>query len=240
MSYADAASHYTPPGQPQPNPALLNTDQPSASLVADDSAKVGIVAPDFKQHPQTTTSEFEPPTIHLPKDSTQKKSGKSHANRGPRGLDSKSAAHWASVVKEVVLRPAVAGGLLGVVNVGIIGYTGYTFYSEPHLRRNPQAISAAVVGSVALLGLEGFGAEKFRQEEQGKDDAAVVAQYFHENPGMFQGLLGVLNVGILGTTGYVTYSNWDRWDRRTVSAVTGGLFCLWAGEGYLLSSSRQT
>lgn len=76
------------------------------------------------------------------------------------------------------------------MNLGVIGYAGYTFYSEPHLRRSPQALSATVAGSVALLGLEGYGAEKLRQEH-GKDDAAVVAQYFRENPGMFQGLLGV-------------------------------------------------
>jgi len=239
MSYADVASNYTPAGQPQPDPSLLNTKQPLASPIADDTAKVGVVPNDFKQHPHTTTSEFEPPTPDLPKDSSQKKSGKSHPHRGPRGLNSKDAAHWASVVKEIVLRPTVAGGLLGVVNLGIIGYTGYTFYSEPHLRRSPQAISATIAGSVALLGLEGFSVEKCRRGEQGKDDAAVVAQYFHENPGMFQGLLGIVNFGILGTTGYVTYVNWDRWDRRTVGAIAGGLLSLWAGEGYLLTSSRQ-
>jgi hypothetical protein len=114
MSYAKVASSYTPPGQPQPDPALLNTDQPSASSVADGSAKVSVVAPDFKHRPQTTAPETEHFSPHLPGDSTQKKTGKSHSNRGPRGLDSKSAAHWASVVKEVVLRPNVAGGLLGV------------------------------------------------------------------------------------------------------------------------------
>jgi hypothetical protein len=75
------------------------------------------------------------------------------------------------------------------VNLGIIGYSGYTFYSEPHLRRSPQALSTAIAGSVVLLGLEGYGLDKLRQKTD-KDDAAVVSQYFHENPGMFQGLLG--------------------------------------------------
>jgi hypothetical protein len=74
-------------------------------------------------------------------------------------------------------------------NLGIIGYSCYRFYSEPHLRRSPQALSTALASSVVLLGLEGYGVEKLRQKED-KDDVAMVSQYFRENPGMFQGLLG--------------------------------------------------
>jgi len=239
MSYANVTSHYTPSeGQAHADPALLNTQSPTASNIADDTAKVGVVAPDFKKHPATETSEFQPKTVY-----TSKKSSKSPSKRTHRDFNSKEvadeAAHWAAVVKEVVLRPGVASGLVGVVNLGVIGYAGYTFYSEPHLRRSPQALSATVAGSVVLLGLEGFGAEKLRQEH-GKDDAAVVARYFRQNPGMFQGLLGAVNVGIIGSTGYATYKNWDRWDKKTVGAITGALFTLWAGEGYLLAASKDS
>jgi len=236
MSYASAASHYTPAGQPQPDQALLNTEPSTASNVADDSAKVNLVSSDFKENPETTTSTFALPAAHLPNEPSHKRS-KAHSKHGHH--NSKSAEQWFSVVKEVVLRPTVAGGLVGVVNLGVIGYAGYTFYAEPNLRKSPQALSATLAGSVLLLGFEGYGAERFRQNE-GKDDTAVVAQYFRENPGMFQGLLGVLNVGVMGVTGYLAYANWNKWDKRTVSAITGGIFTLWAGEGYLLSTSRDS
>jgi hypothetical protein len=138
-----------------------------------------------------------------------------------------------------------------IVNLGIIGYAGYAFYTEAQLRRNPRVISAAIVGSVALLGLEGYVVETLRHNE-GKDDTAVIAQYFHENPSKFQGLFGVcessdvntfylfipvtdstvaVNVGVVGLTGYMMYKNWHALDTRTVAAVAGGVITLWAGEG---------
>lgn len=116
MSYANVAANYTPSeGQAHADPALLNTERPTASNVADDTAKVGLVAPDFKQHPATETSEFQPKTVHI---SSSQKKGKSPAKRGHRDFNSKEAAqeaaHWAAVMKEVVLRPGVASGLVGV------------------------------------------------------------------------------------------------------------------------------
>lgn len=114
MSYANVTSHYTPSeGQAHADPALLNTQSPTASNIADDTAKVGVVAPDFKKHPATETSEFQPKTVQ-----TSKKSSKSPSKRTHRDFSSKEvadeAAHWAAVLKEVVLRPGVASGLVGV------------------------------------------------------------------------------------------------------------------------------
>ena len=85
MSYADVTAHNAPPpsmqvclhtlnsilnsklkntsfffSQPKPDPALLNTEQPKSGIVADDTAKVNIVSPDFKRDPTTVTSEKHP------------------------------------------------------------------------------------------------------------------------------------------------------------------------------------
>src|SRR4051812_30025494 len=61
MSYASIAAQNAPPlsEQPHPDTALLNTDPPTAPSTADDAAKVNVVAPDFRENPQTLTSEAE-------------------------------------------------------------------------------------------------------------------------------------------------------------------------------------
>jgi hypothetical protein len=121
MSYASVTSHNAPADQPLPDPALLNTTKPTASGIADDTAKVGVVSPNFKQNPATTTSTYKPPRYDeeesdsSPHHRTKKdnKDNKAKAKKLAREAE-KEAIHWSAVAKELVLRPPVAGGLVGV------------------------------------------------------------------------------------------------------------------------------
>jgi len=117
MSYASVTSHNAHADQPLPDPALLNTTKPTASGIADDTAKVGVVSPNFKQNPATTTSTYQPPQYDeeeadsSPHRRTAK--NKAKAKKSAREAE-KEAIHWSAVAKELVLRPPVAGGLVGV------------------------------------------------------------------------------------------------------------------------------
>ncbi|KZV63163.1 hypothetical protein PENSPDRAFT_758196 [Peniophora sp. CONT] len=71
--------------------------------------------------------------------------------------------------KDVILRPHVAGGLI-VVNLSIIGASGYLLYTDPRYRRDARALGAAVVGSLALFGAEGALAESYLQTPEGQAD----------------------------------------------------------------------
>ena len=120
MSYASVTSHNTFSEQPLPDPALLNTSKPTASGVADDTAKVGVVAPDFKQNPATTTSTHRPPRYGYEEEESDpsplhrtKKDNKAKVKKVARDAE-KEVVHWSAVAKELVLRPPVAGGLIGV------------------------------------------------------------------------------------------------------------------------------
>ncbi|KAI0823391.1 hypothetical protein BC628DRAFT_1325257 [Trametes gibbosa] len=240
MSYASVAAHNAPPPSEQPHPDLgfFTTEPPSASNIADDAAKLNIVAPDFKKHPATTTSvqDIAPdlPTPGAPKSNKPR--------RYLKEVEDEGFYLW-NVAKHYILRPSVAGGLLGLLNLGVLGGTAYTFYTKPHLRRDTRAIASTVAAALTLFGAEGFAAEKYRETPRGrreaekakKEGAALyrVAREHILRPGVLGGLLGVVNAGILGAVGYFSYINWDRpyWDRRTVSAVSVGLLTLWSGEG---------
>lgn len=129
------------------------------------------------------------------------------------------------------------------VNVGLIGFAGYSLYNEPRLRSDRQFLTTASIGFLALFGLEGYAAERYVQTPEGraerekaKKEGAAVMRHTKEvvlRPGVLGGLVGVANLGVLGGVGYAAYTNWDRpaWDRRIVSAVTIGLLGLWGGEG---------
>ncbi|KAI0743946.1 hypothetical protein C8Q80DRAFT_1272567 [Daedaleopsis nitida] len=245
MSYASVAAHNAPPPsqQPHPDPALLTTEPPSADNIAEDAAKVNIVAPDFKQHPATTTSIKDIPS--------DKYSAPSKRRRYIDEAEEEGLYIW-NLAKQYLLHPAVFGGLLGIVNIGLVSGTAYTFYSKPHLRRDTRAIASAVAGTLTILGAEGFAAEKYRETPRGqreakkaKQEGAMIYRHVREQvlrPGVLGGLLGVLNAGVLGAVGYFSYTNWDRpsWDRRIVSAVSVGLLSLWTGEGYVAERYRTT
>ncbi|KAI0645892.1 hypothetical protein C8Q79DRAFT_723341 [Trametes meyenii] len=233
--------------QPHPDPALLTTEPPSADNLADDAAKLNIVAPDFKQHPETVTSAQDI-TKDLP---TPGESKEGRSRRYLHEVEEEGFYLW-NAARHYLLRPAVAGGLLGLVNVGLVGGAAYTYYTKPHLRRDTRAIVSTVAAALTLFGAEGYAAEKYsetprgqREAEKAKKEGAALYRVAREHilrPGVLGGLLGVLNAGILGTVGYFSYINWDRpyWDRRTVSAVTVGLLTLWSGEGYLAERYRTT
>lgn len=236
MSYASVTSHNASADQPLPDPALLNTTKPTASGVADDTAKVGVVAPNFKQNPATTTSTYKPPRYGEEESDSSphhrsKKDNKAKAKKLARDAE-KEAVHWSAVAKELVLRPPVAGGLVGVVNLGLIGYTGYKFYNEPHLRHDHTFVTSTIAGTAVILGLEGYGAQTFAPVREEED---VLIQYVRQNPKSTRTLFAILNVGILGATGYLTYSKWNRWDNRTFLTLAAGLASFGLGESYMVS-----
>ncbi|KAF9653784.1 hypothetical protein BDM02DRAFT_1069769 [Thelephora ganbajun] len=235
MSYASVTSHNAPADQPLPDPALLNTAKPTASGVADDTAKVGVVSPNFKQNPATTTSTYQPPRyVEEESDSSpHRRTAKNKAKAKKLAHDvEKEAIHWSAVVQELVLRPSVAGGLVGVVNLGLIGYAGYKFYNEPHLRQDHMFLTSTIASAAVVIGLEGYGAQTFAPVREEED---VLIQYVRQNPKATRTLFAVLNVGILGATGYLAYSKWNRWDNRTFVTLAAGLASFGLGESYLVS-----
>ncbi|KAJ6475249.1 hypothetical protein C8R47DRAFT_1142771 [Mycena vitilis] len=148
---------------------------------------------------------------------------------------------WDSA-KHYLLRPGVAGGLIGLVNIGLLAGAARAFYVQPHYRRDTAVVSTAVASTLAILGVEGYAAEAYRktaagqeEERRAKEEGAAVYRLLREQilrPGTLGGLVGLINLGILGAIGYFSYENWDRsWDRRMVSAVSAGLLTLSVGEG---------
>lgn len=199
----------------------------------------------------------------IPKEADAKKKARKVTEKAKRELDRAEAEgeHLWDVAKEQLLRPGVAGGLIGLsesilrlvpdnieqisfaVNVGLIGSASYALYTDPFLRRDTRFLSTLAVSSLAILGIEGFAADKYAQTESGRVEAqrakaegAAVWRHTREvvlRPGVLSGIVGVVNVGILGTVGWFGYANWDapRWDRKVVSAVGCGLLTLWGVEG---------
>ena len=69
--------------------------------------------------------------------------------------------------REVVLRPGVLGGLVGLANVGILGGVGFVAWKNwerPTWDR--RVVSAVSVGLLGLWSVEGALAEKYRQESR--------------------------------------------------------------------------
>ncbi|THH15476.1 hypothetical protein EW146_g5004 [Bondarzewia mesenterica] len=238
MSYASVAAQNAPPlsEQPQPDPVLLNTGAPEPTAPADDAAKVNVVPSDFKENPTTITSEAG-------KDLAKgDESEKPEAHDRVHEFEAEGYHYW-HVAKEYLLRPAVAGGLVGIVNLGLFAGAGYAYYTHPSLRRDTKVIASTAAVAAVLLGGEGYAAEKFRESPRGQEEerkarkeGSLIYRHAREQilrPGVLGGIVGLINVGILGTVGYFAYTNWDRphWDRRTVSAVSVGLLTLWGGEG---------
>ena len=69
--------------------------------------------------------------------------------------------------REVVLRPQVLGGVVGLVNVGILGGVGYSAYTNWDAPRwDRRVVSAVTVGLLGLWAGEGFLAEKYREQRK--------------------------------------------------------------------------
>ncbi|KAF5385794.1 hypothetical protein D9615_002454 [Tricholomella constricta] len=250
MSYASVAATNAPPPseQPQPDPALLNTTPPTASNTADDTAKVKLVP-----NPATISSEARHPIYDSDDDEDDDphpSKKKKKANRRLKEVEAEGIYLW-EVTKHYLFRPGVAGGLVGLVNLGLLAGAGRAFYTQPHLRRDRVVVSSTVAATVALLSAEGYAAEKYRQtargqaeERRSKEEGTLIYKHLREQilrPGVLGGIVGLVNAALLGTVGYFSYVNWGRptWDRRIVSAVTVGLLTLWGGEGYIAERYRQ-
>ncbi|KAF8844264.1 hypothetical protein BDN67DRAFT_963000 [Paxillus ammoniavirescens] len=248
-SYAKVAAHNapSPSRQPHPSPALLTTDEKPATVSeVDDAAKVGVISGDFRDGSTTYASE----TVVRDESEVDLTSPGEKA-RGGRSRRLQEAAlevnYLWQLTKQCLLRPGVAGGLVGLVNVGLLSGAGYALYTKPHLRGDKTAISSAVGGALLLLGAEGYAVEKYRKTSYGKEeerqDGTLVHQRIREQilrPGVLSNTVGLINAGIIGLVGYFSYINWDkpRWDRNIVMAVSVGLLTLWRGESYLSRRCR--
>ena len=202
------------PLQPKPDPALLNTGSSRSDAVADDTSKVNVVPADFKDKPSTFTSETRESIVRDAEPAGDE--GRSHAHKAEaEGL------HYWEVAKEHLIRPAVAGGLIGIgehtsaslgaaqsadnracaVNIGLFAGASYAYYTHLPLRRDARAIASTVAVAVALLGGEGYAAEQFRQTPQGKkeerrarEEGSLVYRHAREHilrPGVSGGIVGL-------------------------------------------------
>lgn len=252
MSYASVAAHDAPSSseQPRPDPAFLTTERSSPSSVIDDTSKVNIVSSDSKENPATCTSE-----IHVPENidddlgDSGRKAVKGKRNRHLQEAQAEGIYLW-KITKNYLFRPGVAGGIISLVNVGLLSSAGYLFYTKPSLRRNFTAISSAAAGALFLIGTEGYAAEKYRQtpigrqeERRAREEGSVIYKQLREHvfrPSVLGGFVGLVNTAILGAVGYYSYANWhkSRWNRDIVTVVAFGLLTLWGGEGYLAERYR--
>lgn len=265
MSYAAVTKENREPlsEQPHPDTGLLNTEPAGTdvTLPDGDSTKVTIAPADFKEHPRVAanivTEQVEQKKQDLKdsmashNNSSSKPTGSTRDARKQKARETfdeaeEEAKDFFEKAKHTLLQPGVAGGIFGIVNLGLIGTLGYKLYTEPGLRTDQRFLTTTAVSALALLGGEGYYAEAYRKTDAGQREEAKAreegaALYNHAKtivlrPGVLGGIVGVLNVGILGGVGYWSYVNWDaphKWDRRTVSSASVALLALFAGEGYL-------
>ncbi|KAJ7282837.1 hypothetical protein C8J57DRAFT_52894 [Mycena rebaudengoi] len=229
MSYAAVAAHHAPPPSQQPHadPALLNTTPES------------VPPPGVTASGMPSTSSSKPDPSH-----SSQRERERRMHRHIEETKAEGAYLW-DTAKHYLFRPGVAGGLIGLVNIGLLAGAARAFYAQPHLRRDPTALSGTIAGALAILSAEAFAGEAYRktaagqaEERRAKEEGAAIYRHARERilrPGTLGGLVGVLNLAILGGVGYASYVHWDRptWDRRVVSAVVAGLLVLSGGEGIL-------
>lgn len=230
-SYANIAAKNVPPyeQQPHPDPALLNTPSLVGDAPFDDTAKVNVVHRDSEPSTKSTSDAATGPGLLPPT-----------GERVDKYSDDQTPRRWEKV-KDIVLRPSVAGGLVGVANVGLLAGASYALYMYPRLRRDTKVIVSTIAAAFALFGAEGYAVEA----RQGKSEAEAGKRKAREDgsgyrragervlrSGGLSEVVGLFNVGVLGIVGYLAYTNWKRpsWDRRIVSATSAGLIALWGTE----------
>ncbi|KJA29075.1 hypothetical protein HYPSUDRAFT_33597 [Hypholoma sublateritium FD-334 SS-4] len=255
MSYASVAANNAPPleEQPHPDPALLNATPPHHSAILNDTSKVTLVPPEFKEQLQSSTppsvADFQFDSSSETRHFNNNYSG-DKASRQEPSQERPGHSAFFELTKHYLFHPAVAGGLIGLVNIGLLASVGRIFYLRPQLRRDTVAISSAIAATVALVSAESFAYEKYRRTPHGqaeerrvKKEGALIYRRLREQilrPGVLGGFVGLVNAAVLGAVGYISFQNWNRtWDKRTVSAVSLGLLTLWGGEGFIAEKYQR-
>ncbi|KAL1410021.1 hypothetical protein Q8F55_004023 [Vanrija albida] len=228
MSYAEVAKDNIPAGEiPQPNQDLRDGVAPTGEKTWEqEKADIKKSAKDGLDKAEKKGREFE-------------KKARAEFDRAETALE----AYW-NKAKEVILRPSTLGGLVGVVNVGLIGSLGYWAYLNKDRPWDRRQVGAAVAGTLALFGVEGYVAESYLETPEGRAEAERAKKegskaYLHAKevilrPNVAGGLAGVFNLAVLGAVGYFAHKHWNEvWDRKVVGAVTAGLLVLTGIEGAL-------
>lgn len=230
MSYADAAASHIPTGEmPEPSQDLR------------DGVGAGPDPDQYKEDQARVEKDV--------KDAANKaeKKGREYAKKARHELDeaeTTAAAYWEKT-KEVILRPSTLGGLMGVVNVGLLGGLGLIAYQNKDRPWDQRYVAGAVGGTLALFGMQGLVTESYLQtpegqaeKERAKREGSKIYLQAKEvilRPGVAGGLVGIFNIAVLGTVGYFANKHWnDRvWDRKIVGGIAAGLMALSGLEGVL-------
>lgn len=165
---------------------------------------------------QTTTSVNRPP-LDSEDDSQEEGETRERFRKDIDRVEQRSSQLWERL-QEQLLRPGVAGGLLGVgtlatfyatfvidilhpVNVGLLGSLSYQLYTQPHLRTDSKVLGCSAAGALVILGAEGFLADAYRNTEQGRaeerrarKEGAALYKHTKEiilRPNVFGGILGI-------------------------------------------------
>ncbi|KAI0253974.1 hypothetical protein BJV78DRAFT_1097026, partial [Lactifluus subvellereus] len=231
-SYANIAAKNAPPPeqQPYPDPALLTTPSSLGGATPDGVSKITVVPPRSREPSTTTTSD----RAGRPSESTSEDSTR-------RRPEAQTSRRWEKV-KDIILRPSVAGGLVGIgrspiVNIGLLAGASYAFYVQPRLRHDTKIITSALAAAFVLFRAESYTAKACRSTfsdkaaEREVEERPLIDRRGREHalrPCVLGGTIGFVNVGVLTTVGYLGYSNWNNpgWDKRTVSAASVGLAAL--------------
>jgi hypothetical protein len=183
-------------------------------------SKLNVVSPNYKSHPATFTSEMNTGYVDDDDDNDAFPSGnpnkKKKVNKRLQEAEAEGIYLW-EATKHYLLRPGVAGGLVGLsrlpshflysiaevvqVNLGLLAGTSRAFYTQPHLRRDRTALSSAVAATIALISVEGYAAEKYRktprgqaEEKRARKEGTLIYKHLHEQvlrPGVLGGLVGL-------------------------------------------------
>lgn len=158
----------------------------------------------------TTSSSAEPSKRTKGQDAAAK------AKRYVHEVEEEGSHLW-DVTKRYLLRPGVAGGLLGVgaslypwsqrptlnpacalplVKLGLLSVATYSLVKKPYLRQDTRFIASAAAAAFALFSVEGYAAEKYRatpvgkeEERRAKDERAALYRTAREH---------ILRPGVLG------------------------------------------
>jgi len=195
-------------------------------------------------------SNYREPSASTPSEFPSRAPGSLSEDRASKRSEIPTPWRWEKA-REVIRRPSIAGGLVGIVNIGLLAGGSYAFYTHPNLRRDTKVIASAAAATFALFGVESYAIKVCqnppkknatdRNNEEGST-AAFVRRCVREHvprSGVIGGTTGVVNACILSIVGYLAYKNWNKpnWDRRSVSAASVGLLALLGCEMQLFRSN---